>query len=645
MKIFKSFHISKHAVFLTMLLCLVFLSIVESWADRWTSWTSNTNWNLTQDTHITGYSYDSGGAAISVSNSVIDINTNAFILSFINNSAGNFGGAIYNSNSTMTFNNSSITFSGNAANSYDDYGDFGGAIANYNSIMTFNNSLITFSINSVGNTAYHYRVGGAIYNSYSTMTFNNSSIIFIGNNANGHSSGGAIANYNSIMTFNNSLITFSGNSVNGYGDGGAIANEFLSIMTFNNSSITFSGNSADDRDGIGGAITNYSSTITFNDSYILFKYNIAARAGGAIDNYYSPMTFNNSSVTFSNNNVAGEDDDYGGYYHGGGAIYNNDSTITFNDSYILFKGNIATTSGGAIFIYRGKVTMRAITKDIDFIGNRANGKPNDIHMSDYGNNLLELFAEQGTIRMAGGITSQGNNNVINNNVIKKQGNGYLIFGSKAIIKLANTDSNKFEIEAGAVVFHPAASTIGYLSIAGNAAIRINADFEGNRTSKFYLNTVEILPNAVLIADIVGGSSATMTAYISSRAFIYTINKSGAFTTILGGQYDYEFKWLDEVGGGYNWVGYLIYKDFDGNKQPLQPIPDPDPDPDPNPSIKSRGNFYANLASLGAKADFLPDNLDNLIQTPSAAKDSENAFWFNADFASLTNGDLGGGVIG
>ncbi len=191
---------------------------------------------------------------------------------FSGNYGGYGGGGIMNDRGTATISN--CTFTGNSG------GNHGGGIFNYVGPLTITNS--TFSGNSTVN--YH---GAGIYNEYGTANISNST--FSGNSAAGY--GGAIDNYNEA-TANISNSTFSSNSA--FYSGGAIEN--YSDATVNITNCTFSGNSAMNESG--GGIFNYSSS-TANISNSTFSGNSAvAGYGGGI------FTHNNTSLTLQNSIVA-----------------------------------------------------------------------------------------------------------------------------------------------------------------------------------------------------------------------------------------------------------------------------------------------------------------------------------------------------
>jgi hypothetical protein len=138
-----------------------------------------------------------------------------------------YGGTIFASHSTITFNGENVNFSSNTAYAHTAIGyqeyfgySYGGAIyASYSSI-TFNSENVDFSSNmaSAYNSAGYYKIsyGGAIYANYSSITFNNGNVNFSSNTAyavgGGGSSGGAIYASRSSITFNSGNVNFSSNA-------------------------------------------------------------------------------------------------------------------------------------------------------------------------------------------------------------------------------------------------------------------------------------------------------------------------------------------------------------------------------------------------------------------------------------------------
>jgi hypothetical protein len=269
------------------------------------------------------------------------------------NSAGHFGGAIFNWHGTVAITDS--TLSGNSAGSgsaifnYNlgtvaitnttlsgNSADFGGAITN-EGMLTITDTTLS------GNSADS---GGAIYNE-STLAITGSTII--GNSADG---GGAIFNHasGSITAFSNNVV-----SDNSAGSGGAIYNSGVLAVT----NTTLSGNSA--ANGGGGAIYN-----RVNASITAFSNNVVSDNstegnGGGIENLGTIAAIDSS--TFQDNHATGELIP-GGY---GGAIYSSGTIGELTTS--TFSRNVAW-SGGGLFYDTGYVHGQLDITNSTFSGNQ-----------------------------------------------------------------------------------------------------------------------------------------------------------------------------------------------------------------------------------------------------------------------------------
>ena len=180
-------------------------------------------------------------------------------VTFTDNFAGVLGGGMANYkllNSTLSYGR----FSGNTAV------DYGGAIYNVDSSPVL--SFLSISDNSA-------RHGGGIYNYHSEPIINNTA--FIGNSA--LQRGGGMYNYSSDPVANN--LTFSNNSSQ-YA-GGGLANYTNSIMTLVNA--TFYANTAD---VIGGGIYNAGAVLHLTNS-IVWGNSPTALAGTGINAAYSDI--------------------------------------------------------------------------------------------------------------------------------------------------------------------------------------------------------------------------------------------------------------------------------------------------------------------------------------------------------------------
>lgn len=309
--------------------------------------------------------------------------------SFVDNTSGGDGGAIYN-NIGAVLNIDGDVFEGNIAN-IDNYG-YGGAIGSKGQM---NISGSTFA----NNKAF---VGGALYSGYNDAGSGKGAAVISGTTFGGNESvagGGAIANY-ANMEINISQSVFDGNKVTGalVDDGYDNHNLQTSI------------------DG-GGALFAGSASTT-NVENAVFKNNTSTVTGGAIStradwysaetnktinvkepapegydtstDYLKPNTkaeLNLKSVEFSGNSA--------GTY--GGAIYNTFEKASITDA--AFTGNTAAREGGAI--YNEAVAKVELSGNNTFSGNTANGVANDIH------NDGTLNIASGTTTINGGITGAG----------------------------------------------------------------------------------------------------------------------------------------------------------------------------------------------------------------------------------------------
>ncbi len=314
--------------------------------------------------------------------------------SFVDNTSGGDGGAIYN-NIGAVLNIDGDVFEGNIAN-IDNYG-YGGAIGSKGQM---NISGSTFA----NNKAF---VGGALYSGYNDAGSGKGAAVISGTTFGGNESvagGGAIANY-ANMEINISQSVFDGNKVTGalVDDGYDNHNLQTSI------------------DG-GGALFAGSASTT-NVENAVFKNNTSTVTGGAIStradwysaetnktinvkepapegydtstDYLKPNTkaeLNLKGVMFANNSA--------GTY--GGAIYNTFVNTSVENA--VFTGNSANRNGGAI--YNESVAKIELSGNNVFSGNTANGIANDIH----NDGVLDVVS--GTTKIGSGITGDGTLNIV-----------------------------------------------------------------------------------------------------------------------------------------------------------------------------------------------------------------------------------------
>ncbi len=217
---------------------------------------------------------DKGAGMTNVSASPILTN-----LTFINNKALNFGGALSNDNSSSPVLNN-VVFSNNTSS-------YGGGMSNNNSSSPVLNQVV-FSNNSAS------IVGGGMSNLTSTVRPTLTDVTFVNNSA---PSGGGMANqFSSVLVLNR--VSFINNSAT---DGGGMYNYSYVEATLNN--VTFANNSATNR---GGGI--YTGLIP--DGFVLnnvtFSNNTAPTDGGFFSSVTNPaftlknVLFWNSSRTYIN---------------------------------------------------------------------------------------------------------------------------------------------------------------------------------------------------------------------------------------------------------------------------------------------------------------------------------------------------------
>lgn len=228
----------------------------------------------------------------------------------ISENGADHGGGIYN-DGTSTFYLTNVAISGNTANNH------GGGIYNYNL-----GSLDLTNVEISGNTANDD--AGGIFNS---GTLKLTTVEISGNTA---GRGGGIFNYGTLLDMTNVVI--SGNTVNkpGGGHGGGIFNSGTLELT----NTTFSGNTA--VNGIGGGI--------FNNGGVLDLINIeisenTAVSGGGI--YNTSGTLNLVNVEISGNTA---------YYQGG---IENIHNSTLN----LTNVTLANNSHNGIYNYNSSVSI------------------------------------------------------------------------------------------------------------------------------------------------------------------------------------------------------------------------------------------------------------------------------------------------
>ncbi|MCL2485072.1 MAG: hypothetical protein FWF32_03335 [Endomicrobia bacterium] len=311
----------------------------------------NSYFNLESGSTMTftgNFAASSGGAMYITNSGTVDLSS-AYI-NAVGNNANAAGGFLYTDTNKVIFGD--VNFASNSARGSSGKGGtlyatgaelefmaavtafnyssaaYGGAIyAGNSSTLTFNNEM-----KFVYNRASY---GGAIYldNSYFNLA-SGSTMTFTGNIA--ASSGGAMYITNSgIVDLSSSYINAIGNSANAAG--GFLYTDTNKVIF---GDVNFASNSARGSNGKGGTLYATGAELEFTGINTMFSYSSAAYGGAIYATNGSTLTFNNEAKFVSNRAVSG------------GAIYMDSSYFDFaNGSTITFTGNVATSSGGAMYVY------------------------------------------------------------------------------------------------------------------------------------------------------------------------------------------------------------------------------------------------------------------------------------------------------
>jgi predicted outer membrane repeat protein len=472
------------------------------------------------------------------------LNFRASIVNFTSNSGGVYSGVarVYNEGE-ISFDNSSITFNGNKSNYYS-----GAIYASDKGRIIFSSSVISFSSNSAG-----WDGGSAMVERQGDIRFDYSTVVFIANTSG--KNGAVLDNFNrGTISFNNSSASFISNSAS-YGAVVYVING--GTINFANSIVNFKSNNAVWDGGV--LYVSVDSKIKISNSVINLNANIAGAGGAIYIENGGQINVIDSTVIF-NANIASN--------NGGGAFIINGSSLNFINTKVSFINNTATNKGGAMYMYDSKILL----SEIEFIGNRANGVPNDIHLAGDSNIEFNPNLKQRVI-MAGGITSEnGSNN------IQKTGLGVLELRDEAKIEL----DGKLTIEGGLLELKDIRNQVraGELTISTNGSLSISVDFTNKLVSSLYGDIINIWNNSTLLVNRIGD----VPVIGSSIAFIYANNPTvpNGFNNIDGGNQGYSFIWN---GSANNWIGYLIYMQS---------------------SVQIKPSFYANLRTIGANVEALED---------------------------------------
>lgn len=498
---------------------------------------------------------------------------------FTSNKAGNWGGAIY-ANTTVTnasgttennggvINITNTEFDGNSAS-------IGGAIFLHNGTMNITNSKFT------NNTADY---SGAIFTGstkYAVLNIVDS--LFEGNTAKGV---GAVQGM-SVTSIKNTI--FRNNTATEDSDGaGALFLGAISNTQIGNSvdSSIFENNVSATR---GGAISTRSEIANNKDASLdivntKFTGNKAATTGGAFDNYFYNSSSNAGFVTVKGSEFTNNTAMNGGaiYNHGeldknnksgaiqiknstfdknianggqGGAIYTK-GLINIDNS--VFTNNETTTDGGAIYAnISPALGINSITNS-KFISNKA---------------ISYDAADSGAISLANGVFEIKNSEFTSNEA-KYGGAIYAYTGNKKGLKVA-IDNTVFEgnsaLSGGAIV------TVASQKMLSDGGIKItNSTFKNNSaTSKEEDGAGAIFVGAEAVLDIENTKFDSNTSVLGGGAIStrnHTANNSAAKLDIVNSTFTGN---IAETNGGAienyfygsdNNSGFVTVKDstFTGN---------------------------------------------------------------------------------
>ncbi|MDR2425837.1 MAG: hypothetical protein LBD46_01410, partial [Endomicrobium sp.] len=251
-----------------------------------------------RNSRVGGGIFGENSSNINITNSVINFNGRRTTTE----SVGDGGGLHVRSGSTATFDNSSVTFTDNFTPQH------GGAIFNYNGTINFNDNYKLEFINNYSSD------GGAIYNG-GELTING--YVLFSQNINN-----AIYNMEkSTFTINGSA-EFNGNYIQkSESRGAAIYNKgTVNLNAVNGSSITFMNNNATEGRDIYGSVANtYSSLININGEGDVVFY-------GGIEGDGSITKTNTGNVYFK----AGSKTDFKGTFNINGGIVNFSTSAYIN---------------------------------------------------------------------------------------------------------------------------------------------------------------------------------------------------------------------------------------------------------------------------------------------------------------------------
>ncbi len=389
------------------------------------------------------------------------------------------GGAVYNNNGTITdtnntYDNNSTTGKGGAINNKGTYNisgtifilnkavSAGGAIFNDKTSGNVNNMSISkavfgnFSDDTQGNSSNNY--GGAITNN---GRMNISGTAFYNNHA---TYGGAISNEGTtsvlvIYSAGADTAIFTGNYSNN-GSGGAII--IQSALTFNlgengvtSSKVEFNGNTVGDGKGHSLAITGSGISNIYTASFTGLLYEDTAGDGGII--YQTQGTLNIYSAEIYGNTIT---NGYGGgLYIAGGTC--NAEGLYINNNVAKYGGAIAVAGSGKVTltnaeiysntaVFGGAIYVKDSGAQITLTSNGSGGYAK-IGASELGNSAISvdsLIASGGAICTAGKVVVDGA--VVAYNTSEGNGGGfYVLAGGVIELKSGTINDNSCLFSGGA----------------------------------------------------------------------------------------------------------------------------------------------------------------------------------------------------
>ncbi len=352
------------------------------------------------------------------------------------NSAGNFGGGLYDLIGTTTLTNS--TFIGNSAyvNGGGMFDNLGTSTLNY-CTLTGNSASVNGGglFNNLGTSTLNYCTlsgssaavnGGGLYNDGGTTALTNCTVSgnFTGNN------GGGLYTLNGTTTLTN--VSLRGNSA---GLGGGLANSGGTTTLTN---VSVSGNSAEN----GGGLYNLNGTTDLTNVFVSGN---SASSGGGLSTYDGTTKL--TDCTVSGNSASS----------GGGGVFNDLGTTTLLNCTV--NGNYATAGGGVANYNYGTTTLTNCTVS----GNSAAG-------------------DGGGVVTAHSTTTLTNSTVSGNSASGDGGGLYTTSGGATTLTNVTIIGNTAGVSGGGLDNGDGKVTIGNTIVAGNAASNGGPEAFGTFTS-------------------------------------------------------------------------------------------------------------------------------------------------------------------